>query len=126
VPLDIPRFTVAVARDGYLDLDDALEAGPGVGYDVHAVAIMHADMLVAEQAGPRYGLGELKADKLAYSTLWCWAALRRKRIEVVEFPIFKARVLSIEEDKAAGSDGAPPAPEESADPTRLVAVTTSP
>lgn len=127
MPLEIPRFSIAVARDGYLDLEDALEAGPGVGYDTHTVAIMHADMLVAEQAGPRYGMGELTRDKLAYSTLWCWCALRRKRIDVPEFPLFKARVLSIDEPPTTDPD----APEEVdldelADPTRLVDATTSP
>ena len=98
MPLTLQVFDVAIARDG-LDPDKALEAGEGSGYDVHRVTILHADMLVCEQAGPRYGLGELKSAPLAYTTLWCWAALRRMGIELPEFPLFKTRVLSVDKLK---------------------------
>ena len=96
MPLDIPRFRIAIAR-GDVGLTEALELGEGDGYDVHEVAILHADTIVAEQAGPRYGLPVDPADaKLGYTTLWCWCALTRDGVDVLEFPKFKARVLSID------------------------------
>jgi hypothetical protein len=117
MPLEIPVFDVALARDG-LDLTKAYEAGEGDGYDVHRVPILHADQLVAEQAGPRYGLGELNSAPMAWTTLWCWAAMRRTGIDVPEYPLCKARVISI--DKVKDTE-APPV-----DPTRPGEGTPSP
>jgi hypothetical protein len=93
--LELRRFAVSVARDG-LDLDKAIEAGEGSGYDTHKVTILHADQLVAEQAGPRYGLTDMKAAPMAYATLWTWAALKRTGAEPPEFPLFKGRVIALE------------------------------
>jgi hypothetical protein len=98
MPLNLNRYQVAVARDG-LDLDKALEAGEGDGYDLYQVTVLHADQLVAEQAGPRYGLiglGEDNTQKMAWATLWVWCALRRMGVGVPEFPPFKGRVLDLE------------------------------
>lgn len=97
MPLSINRYDVALARDG-LDLDKALDAGEGDGYDVHRVTVMHADQLVAEQAAPRVGLPPLSEDnpsKQAWATLWCWCAMRRMQIAVPEFPPFKSRLIDI-------------------------------
>lgn len=97
MPLSLTRYDVAVARDG-LDLDKALEAGEGDGYDVHRVTVLHADQLVAEQAAPRYAIGALDKDaphKMTWATLWVWCALRRMRVPVPEFPIFKSRVIEL-------------------------------
>lgn len=107
MPLELQAYDVALARDG-LDLDKAIDAGPGSGYDVHRVTVMHADQLVGEQAGPRYGLGALTDAPIAYSTLWCWAGLRRMGVEVPEFPLFKARVISVDRVKAAVADTVDP------------------
>lgn len=98
MPLNLTRYTVALAHDG-LDLEKALEAGEGDGYDVHTVTVLHADQLVAEQAAPRYGVGGLYGDdprKMTWATLWVWCALTRQRVEVPPFPVFKARVLELE------------------------------
>ena len=94
MPLELYRFDVAVARDG-LDPEKALEAGEGSGYDVHRVTVLHADQLVGEQAGPRYGIPKATDAPMAATTLWCWAALRRSGVEVPEFPLFKGRVLAL-------------------------------
>ena len=95
MPLDVKSYDVAVARDG-LDLDKAVEAGEGSGYDLHRVTVFHADRLVAEQAAQRYGLpADMKAQAQHYVTLWVWAALRRSAVEVPEFPLFKPRCLDI-------------------------------
>ena len=98
MPLDLKRYDVAVARNG-LDLDKALEAGEGDGYDVHRVTVLHADQLVAEQAAPRFGidaLGPETTQKMTWATLWVWCALRRMRVEAPEFPVFKGRVLNLD------------------------------
>jgi hypothetical protein len=98
MPLNLNRYDVALARAG-LDLDKALDAGEGDGYDVHRVTVLHADQLVAEQAAPRFGLGALGDDtahKMTWATLWVWCALRRMTVHVDEFPIFKGRVLDLE------------------------------
>lgn len=99
MPLDLQRYDVALAREG-LDLDKALEAGEGSGYDVHRVTVLHADQLVAEQAAPRYGITALgdeeRPQKVTWATLWVWCALRRMQVQVPEFPLFKARVLDLD------------------------------
>ena len=96
--LDLTRYEVAVAHDG-LDLDKALDAGEGDGYDVHLVTVLHADQLVAEQAAPRYGIPPLDSEstqKMTWATLWCWCALKRMQVQVPEFPVFKGRLLSVD------------------------------
>jgi hypothetical protein len=96
VKLQIQVMDVAVAREG-LELDKALEAGEGTGYDVHRVTVMHADQLVAEKAGRTFGMASLKDEPIGYMTLWAWAALRRTDAAAVPaFPIWKARVIEIE------------------------------
>jgi hypothetical protein len=98
MPLKLNRYTVAIARDG-LDLDKAIEAGEGDGYDVYPVTVLHADQLVSEQAAPRYGVAPMDAEspqKITWMTLWVWCALRRMRVEVPEFPAFKPRVIEIQ------------------------------
>lgn len=117
MPLQVNRYDVAIARDG-LDLDKALDAGEGDGYDVHRVAVLHADQLVAEQAAPRYGVGALAEDsptKMTWATLWVWCGLRRMQVEVPEFPAFKRRVLDLSkvEDPQTDTDPAgDPAPDD--------------
>jgi hypothetical protein len=103
MPLDVTRYDVAVARDG-LELDKALDAGEGDGYDVHRVAVLHADQLVAEQAGPRYGIAALSEDtptKMTWVTLWVWCALKRMQVQVPEFPAFKGRIIDLSQVKTA-------------------------
>ena len=103
MPLELLRYDVAIAHDG-LDLDKAIDAGEGDGYDVHRVTILHADQLVAEQAAPRYGLMALSEDnqqKMAWATLWVWCALRRMQVTVPEFPVFKGRVIDLDPVKPA-------------------------
>ncbi len=118
MPVDIQRFTVALAHTD-VGLTEAYELGEGEGYDVHTVAILHADQLLAEQAGPRYGLGaDIKAAPMAYTTLWCWAALVRMGIDPPEFPIFKGLVISIDPVKAAAAD--PTGPSSTATPLEAV------
>lgn len=98
MPLDLTRYDVAIAREG-LDLDKALDAGEGDGYDVHRVTVLHADQLVAEQAAPRFAippLGEESTHKMTWATLWCWCALRRMAVGVPEFPAFQSRLLSVD------------------------------
>ena len=128
MPINVPRFTVALAAAD-VGLEEALDLGEPDGYTVHRVAIMHADQLLAEQAGPRYGLGDdMRKAPVAYTTLWCWAALRRLGVDVAEFPLFKTRVLSldpIKDDDAAPAD----TPDDLAglvDPTRSAAAMSSP
>ena len=107
--MEFPTYDVAVARDG-LDLDKALEAGEGDGYEVHRVVILHADQLVAEQAGPRYGLVKMTDQPMAYGTLWTWAALTRAGVGIPEFPLFKTRVLSMEKVTQTPVDPTSPGP----------------
>ena len=112
--LTVKRYDVAVARDG-LDLDKALDAGEGDGYDVHRVAVLHADQLVAEQAAPRYGIASLSEDspaKMTWATLWVYCGLRRMQVEVEEFPIWKRRVLDLTPVKDPDDTAAGPAPED--------------
>lgn len=113
MPLSVTRYDVAIARDG-LDLDKALDAGEGDGYEVHRVVVLHADQLVAEQAAPRYGipaLDEATTAKMTWATLWVWCALRRMRVEVPEFPPFKGRILDLTPVKADTDDtDTPPDP----------------
>ena len=120
MPIVVPRFTVALAAPD-IGLEEALDLGEPDGYTVHRVAVMHADQLLAEQAGPRYGLGDdMRKAPVAYTTLWAWAALRRIGVDVEEFPRFKARVLSLEAIKD-GDAPAPDTPDDLAgllDPTR--------
>lgn len=105
--MDIPRFDVYVAHDG-IDLGDpmAVEKCLADGdYDRHRVTVLHPDQLLAEQAGPRYGLGtDLTGRPIDYTTLWCWAALTRTHVAVPEYPLWKQRVLSI--DKVRDEEGA--------------------
>lgn len=95
MPLTLNTFDVYLARDG-IDLDKAIETGD---YTTHRVTILHADQLVAEQAGPRYGMPKMTDQPIGYTTLWCWAALQRAGVEVPEFPLFKGRVLAVEKVK---------------------------
>jgi hypothetical protein len=109
MPLNLTRYDVAIARDG-LDLDKALDAGEGDGYDVHRVAVLHADQLVAEQAAPRFGISALDTDtpqKMTWATLWVWCALRRMQVEVPEFPPFKKRVIDLTPVQPPGADQPP-------------------
>lgn len=111
MPLELKRYDVAVARDG-LDLDKAIEAGEGNGYDVHRVTVLHADQLVAEQAAPRFGIAALEQDtpqKMTWATIWIWCALRRMQVEVPEFPAFKRQVIDLTPVKTAPDQ--PPDPE---------------
>jgi hypothetical protein len=112
VPLELPRYDVAIARDG-LDLDKAIEAGEGNGYDVHRVTVLHADQLVAEQAAPRFGITALEQDtpqKMTWATLWVWCALKRMQVDVPEFPPFKRQLIQLAPIKGAQPDQ-PPDPE---------------
>lgn len=110
MPLDLQSYDIHVARAG-LDLDKAVAAGPGDGYDTHRVMVLHADRLVAEQAGPRYGLPKQISDApQAWATLWCWVALRRMGVEVPEFPPFKTQVIDIDLVKAADAEVDPTTP----------------
>jgi hypothetical protein len=123
MPLDLTRYAVAVARNG-LELDKALEAGEGDGYDIHSVTVLHADQLVAEQAAPRYGVAAMDADnpqRMTWATLWVWCALRRMTVAVPEFPVFKGRVISL--DIQANQEGEAP---DLLGPTGLVPDTDSP
>lgn len=122
--LELKRYDIAVARDG-LELDKALEAGEGSGYDTHRITVLHADQLVAEQAGPRYGLAPMSEDnpqKIAWHTLWCHCALTRMRVEVPAFPLFKTRVLDVSAvaDTTDTTPDANPQAEGSVDPTPLM------
>ena len=93
MPLDIKQFDVGVMRADYDDADKALQDGEGVGYDIHRVWMLQPDIIRAEQAGPKYGLTD--DAKSAYGTLVIWCALKRMRIDVPEFPLFKYRVLDM-------------------------------
>jgi len=115
MPLQLRVFDVTLARDG-LELEKAIEAGEGSGYDTHRVTILHADQLVAEQAGPRYGLAAMTTAPMAYATLWTWAALRRMGVDVPEFPPFKARVIALQKIPDTTTDPDPGG--ELVDPTR--------
>lgn len=106
MPIVVPTYEIAVALEG-LDPTEAYAAGEPDGYTVHRVTVLHVDQLIGEQAGPRYGLGELKAAPLTYTTLWAWAALRRQGVTVPEFPLFKVRVLSIDEVKRDATEPDP-------------------
>jgi len=97
MPLELTRYDVAVARDG-LELEKAIEAGEGDGYDVYLVTVLHADQLVAEQAAPRFGIGALDQDtpqKMTWATLWVWCALKRMQVPVPEFPPFKRQLIKM-------------------------------
>jgi hypothetical protein len=106
--VEIYRFNVYVAAEG-IDLEKALDTGE---YQTHRVTILHPDQLVAEQAGPRYGLGtDIRARPIDYSTLWCWVALQRIGVEVTEYPLWKQRVLSIDKIKGDGDALDPTTPD---------------
>jgi hypothetical protein len=100
MPLDLTAFDVYLADEG-VTLEKAIETGE---YAIHRVTVVHADQLVAEQAGPRYGLRAMTDAPMAYATLWCWAALSRMGIPVPEFPLFKTRVLSVDKVKTPEGD----------------------
>jgi hypothetical protein len=105
MPLKIPRYRVQLAPAG-VSVDDAVASDT---YDEHEVAILHSDQLRAEVTGPRFGLNDMQAQSLQFTTLWTWAALTRMGVEVGEFPIYKGRVLAlsvIKDDVAPGTQAA--------------------
>lgn len=118
--MQLRAYDVTMARDG-LDPAEAVDLGPDLGYTTHRVTVIHADQLVAEQAGPRYGLAAMTDQPLAWATLWCWVALRRQGVEVPEFPPFKQRILELELVKTPEGEGGMPL-----DPTTPDPVTVSP
>jgi hypothetical protein len=113
VKLDVQVLEVAVAREG-LELEKALEAGEGTGYDVHRVTVMHADQLVAEKSARQFAMSGLREEPIGYMTLWAWAALRRRNTpDLPPFPVWKSRVLAvekIEDDEEADADLDPTTP----------------
>jgi len=105
--MQLRSYDVTVARDD-LTAAEAVDLGPELGYDTHRVTVLHADQLVAEQAGPRYGLQAMTAQPMTWATLWCWTALQRSGVSVPEFPLFKTRVLDLELVKdPQGEEGMP-------------------
>lgn len=94
--ITIPHYTIVIA-DTEGDLEAALDTG---AYTEHKrVGILHADQVTAEQMGARLGLGsDLRAAPMSYTTLWAWCALRRRGVDVPEFPLFKQRVIALEQD----------------------------
>ena len=111
--LDIKVLDVAIARDG-LELEKALEAGEGTGYDVHRVTVFHADQVFAEREARKYGIAGLSEDPIASMTLWCWVALKRHDAQIAPFPLWKNRSMDVQEvtdDPDAEAAGDPTVPE---------------
>jgi hypothetical protein len=103
MPITVPHYNVTVARSD--DIETAMDTGDVEEFK--RVPILHADQVVAEQSGPRYGLGtDLRAAPMQYTTLWVWCALRRRGLEVVDFPLWKQRVIALDQDDA-DQDGDP-------------------
>lgn len=95
------------------------ETDPDATVDVK-VSVIHPDRLRAEQVAARIGgLPEMKAAPLTFTTLWCWAALKRTgQIDVDARTFLDDVCLGVEKD-----------PDESAadvDPTQRAQGTDSP
>lgn len=94
--MDIPTFDITLTET----TDQEADLNAGRYHTLEAVPILHADMLMAEQAAPRLGIDQA-AQPLTLTTLWCWAALVRQAETTLKFPEFRAVVLSIDKAKAA-------------------------
>lgn len=114
----MPQFT--------LDRYDVLLAGeePQDPPIAHTVTIYHADELLAEKEGSRYGIG-LKFDDDGQpdpgsvlgkhlQTMYVWAALTRERKYAKPFPVFMKACLAIQEAEDLVVD---PTPEGTTEPS---------
>lgn len=127
-----------------LDRYDVLIATEDGGQEAHTVTIYHADQLLAEKEGSRYGIGQVKMDEDGnpdlgsilgqhLQTLHVWAALTRERKYAKPFPMFmRTDCLAIQEaeglvlDPTSAGTGSPSSSDSTGHPSHSGSTPTDP